>query len=104
MALYYLERMNKISKLNGIDAIMGYTKELQELFLALVYALNGRYVEAYHYYCIIKDKDFQSSSATAESHYFFLLLKTLFAVHENSTEKVEDYLIAICCVFIIKPF
>ena len=95
MALYYLERMNKISKLNGIDAIMGYTKELQELFLALIYALNGRYVEAYHYYCIIKDKDFQSSSATAESHYFFLLLKTLFAVHENSTEKVEDYLIAI---------
>lgn len=95
MALYYLERMNKISQLNGIDGIMGYTKELQELFLALVYALNGRYVDAYHYYCIIKDKDFQNPSATAESRYFFLLLKTLFAVHEDSTDKVDDYLVTI---------
>ena len=95
MALYYLERMNKISKLNRIEGIMGYTKELQDLFLALVYALNGRFVDAYHYYCIIKDKDFRNSSATAESHYFFLLLKTLFAVHENVLDKVEEYLSSI---------
>lgn len=95
MALYYLVRMNKLSKLNGIDGIMGYTKELQDLFLALVYALNGRYVDAYHYYCLIKDKDFQSPSATAESHYFFLLLKTLFSVHENDANNVEKNLTTI---------
>lgn len=95
MALYYLVKMKKISKLNGINGIMGYTKELQDLFIALVYALNGRYVDAYRHYCLIKDKDFQGPQASAESHYFFLLLKTLFAVHENDIGNVEQNLITI---------